>query len=98
MGLGTIQTVIHLVDRWWQLLIPLFINTRNENQLHKPIANLSHLRKSAYYAGIKVLSNLPPSLTIIVNKKEQFKVALKRYLITHTFYFVDEFVIFTNNS
>jgi hypothetical protein len=28
----------------------------------------------------------------------QFKVALKAYLITHSFYSVDEFLMFTNKS
>jgi hypothetical protein len=33
-----------------------------------------------------------------VNKKSQFKVALKRYLNTHSFYSVDEFLMFENDS
>jgi hypothetical protein len=30
------------------------VNTRNKNQLHRPIVNLSCFQKSAYYAGIKI--------------------------------------------
>jgi hypothetical protein len=30
------------------------VNTRNKNQLHRPICNLSCFQKSAYYAGIKI--------------------------------------------
>jgi hypothetical protein len=37
-------------------------------------------------------------LTSLVNKKSQFKVALKRYLNTHSFYYVDEFLMFENDS
>jgi hypothetical protein len=33
-----------------------------------------------------------------VNKKSQFKVALKRYLNTHSFYSVNEFLMFENDS
>jgi hypothetical protein len=33
-------------------------NTRNKNQLHRRIANLSGFQKSAYYAGIKVFNSL----------------------------------------
>jgi hypothetical protein len=73
------------------------VNTRNKNQLHRPIASLSRFQKSAYYAGIKIFNSLPSSLTSLIHKKEQFKVALKGYLITHSFYSVDEFVVFTNN-
>jgi hypothetical protein len=55
-------------------------------------------QKSAYYAGIKIFNSLPSSLTSLVNKKAQFKVALKRYLITHSLYSVDEFLMFTKKS
>jgi hypothetical protein len=51
-------------------------------QLHRPIASLSCFEKSAYYAGIKIFNSLPSNLTSLVNKKAQFKVTLKRYLIT----------------
>jgi hypothetical protein len=50
-------------------------NTRNKNQLHRPIANHSCFQKSAYYAGIKIFNSLPSSLKSLVNKKAQFKVA-----------------------
>jgi hypothetical protein len=73
-------------------------STRNTNQLHRPIASLSCFHKSAYYAGITIFNSLPTSLTSLLNKKEQFKVALKICLITHSLYNVDEFVMFTNNS
>lgn len=33
-----------------------------------------------------------------MNKKAQFKVALKQYLNTHIFYSADEFQMFNNNS
>jgi hypothetical protein len=74
------------------------VNTRNKNELHRPISNLSCVQESAYYAGIKMFNNLPSSDTSLIHKKEQFEVALKRYLITHSFYSVDEFLTFTNNS
>jgi hypothetical protein len=64
-------------------------NTRKNNQLHRPIANLPCFQKSAYYAIIQIFNSLKSSLTSIINKEQQFKVALKTYLITHTFYSVD---------
>jgi hypothetical protein len=73
------------------------VNTRNKNQLHRPIANLPRFQKSACYAGIKIFNSLPSSLTSL-KKKSQFKVALKRYLITESFYSVDELLMFTNKS
>jgi hypothetical protein len=69
-------------------------NRRNKNRLHKPIASLS----GAYCAGIKIFNSLPPSLKTISDKKETFKVALKRYLNAYTFYCVDEFLQFKEDS
>jgi hypothetical protein len=74
------------------------VNTRNKLQLHRPITNLSCFQKSAFYTGIKIFNSLPSSLTSLVNKKSQFKVALKRYLNTHSFYSVDEFLMFENDT
>jgi IS1 family transposase len=62
------------------------VNTRNRGHLHRPSANLSCFKKSAYYAGIKkILNSLPSNLRSLVTKKTQFKVALKRYLNSHSF-------------
>jgi hypothetical protein len=66
-------------------------------QLHRPIAKLSCFQKSAYYAGIKIFNSLPSNLSTLIDKQAQFKVALKKYLITHSFYSVDEFIL-SNNS
>jgi hypothetical protein len=73
------------------------VNTDNKNQLHRPTAKLSCFQKSAHYACIKIFNILPPILTGL-NKKAQFKVALKRCIITHSFYTVDEFLNFTTKS
>jgi hypothetical protein len=43
------------------------VNTRNKNQLHRSIANLSRFQKSTYYASIIIFNNLPSSLTSLVN-------------------------------
>jgi hypothetical protein len=45
----------------------------------------SCFQKNAYYVGIKIFNILPSNLTSLANKKAQFKVALKRYLITHMY-------------
>jgi hypothetical protein len=46
-----------------------------------------------YYAGIKIFSNLPSDLKILMNGKAQFKIGLKRYSNTHSFYSVDEYLL-----
>jgi len=67
------------------------INTRNKQHLHKPIANLSCFQKGASYSGIRIINNLPQSITSLRNEKPQFKAALKYFLYAHSFYSVDEF-------
>jgi hypothetical protein len=72
------------------------INTRNKHHLHRPIANLSCLQKSAFYSSIRIFNSLPYSVTKLKNEKAQFKVALRRYLNAHCFYSVDEFLMCTD--
>jgi hypothetical protein len=74
------------------------VNTRKRDHLHRPIANLSCFQESAYHAGIKIFNNLSSNLRSLTNKKVQFKVALKRYLNTCSFYSVEEFIMFKNYS
>jgi hypothetical protein len=53
---------------------------------------------NTYYSGIKIFNNLPSSLKSLTNEKAEFKVALKRYLNTHSFYSVDKFLLSKNDS
>jgi hypothetical protein len=43
-------------------------------------------------------NNLPPSLKSLMNEKAKFKIALKQYLNTHSFYSVDEFLLLKTES
>jgi hypothetical protein len=74
------------------------VDTRNRDHLHRPTANLSCFQKSTYYAGIKIFNSLPSNLRSLMNKKAQFKVALKRYLNTHPFNSVEEFITIKSDS
>jgi IS1 family transposase len=74
------------------------VNPRNKHHLHRPVANLSCFQKSTYYSGIKIFNNLPSSLKSLMNEKVEFKVALKQYLNTYSFYSVDEFLLSKRNS
>jgi hypothetical protein len=65
------------------ILAPLYIGS----------ADLSYFQKSASYSCIRIFNNLLCSLKCLVNKKMQFKAALKRYLNTHSFSCVDEFLM-----
>jgi hypothetical protein len=50
------------------------INTRNKQHLPRQTANLSWFQKSAFYAGIKIFSNLLLSLTTVKNEEAQFNL------------------------
>lgn len=69
------------------------LNTRSKYH-NRLTANLSYSQKSASYAGIKIFSRLPPSFSSVINRKGYCTVALKRYLYTHSFYLLDNFLIF----
>jgi hypothetical protein len=54
--------------------------TRNNNNLHLPIGNLSKFNKGAYIPGIKVFNHLPQYIKILTNDHKYFKSTLKRFL------------------
>jgi len=68
-------------------------NTKNKHHLHRPNSNLSGFQESTLYAGIKIFTSFSPSLTILKNHKAKFKEALRKYLITPSFYHVDELLV-----
>jgi len=51
-----------------------------------------------YCANIKIFNSLPSNLRSPMNKKAKFKVVLRRYLNTHSFYSVEELLTFKNYS
>jgi hypothetical protein len=67
------------------------LNTRNKMQLHRPVTNLSCFQKGVSYAAVKIFNRLPSSISNLRNDKKQFKSALRRYLMTHCFYSINEF-------
>jgi hypothetical protein len=69
-------------------------NTRHKHCRHKPIAKLSCFQKNKYYAGIKIFSNLPSDLKSLMDEKALIKIVLKWYLNTHSFYSVDEYLLY----
>jgi len=67
------------------------INTRYNQNLHLPSTNLTLVQKGVLYSGSKIYNCLPLSIKAHSNKAKCFKVALKRYLIEHVFYSLDEY-------
>jgi hypothetical protein len=75
------------------------ISTRYRYNLHVPNTNLSKYQKGVYYTGIKLFNNLPPTIKSLNDdiQGNKFKPAQKGYLISHSFYSVEEFTS-TKNS
>jgi hypothetical protein len=65
--------------------------TRNNNNLHLPITDLSKFNKVAYISGIKVFIHLPQYIKALTNDQKCFKSTLKRFLYHHSFYSVNEY-------
>jgi hypothetical protein len=62
------------------------INTRHKHDLHQLSSNLTSYQKGAYYAGIKLFNSLPDSIKCLNHDIKLFKLALKDYLLSHSFY------------
>jgi hypothetical protein len=65
------------------------INTKQKNDLHLPQVSLTMYQKGVYYSGIKIFNGLPKAIKNITSRPKKFKIALKHYLLTHSFYSFD---------
>jgi len=68
------------------------IDTRQWNNLYLPQANLTIYQKGAYYSEIKIFNNLPLEIKNIGGNKKMFKIALKKFLYTYSFYTREEYL------
>jgi len=66
-------------------------NTRHRNDLHLPQTTLAMYKKAVYYLGINVLNGLSRALKDISSKPGKFKIALRKFLETHSFYSLDDY-------
>jgi hypothetical protein len=57
-----------------------------------------HVFKKVHTILASKYSTVYHQVSKVMNKKAQFKVAQRRYLNTHFFYSVDEFLMFLNES
>jgi superoxide dismutase len=67
------------------------IHTRHKHYLHQLSTNLTSYQKRAYYAGMKLFNTLSDSIKSLNHDIKVFKPALKDYLLSHSFYSVEEF-------
>jgi hypothetical protein len=64
--------------------------TRNKNQLYLPIVNLSCFQRGVSYCAM-IFNSLPNSIKNLRNQSVKFKIELRKYLMTHSFYSLTEF-------
>jgi hypothetical protein len=65
--------------------------TRNNNNLHLPVANLSQSNKAPYISCIKVFNHLPQYIKDLTGNQTSFKSTLKMFLYHHSFYSMKEY-------
>ena len=60
-------------------------NTRNNNNLHPALANLTKYNKRPYISGIKVFNHLPQYLKSLVHSPKHFRSSLQMFLLSSFF-------------
>jgi len=65
-------------------------DTRQKNDLHLPQVSLTMYQKGVLYSGIVVFNALPMTIKSISSNPKQFKVTLKNYLLSHSYYSLHE--------
>jgi len=68
------------------------INTRCNTNLHPPLCKLRVFQKGVYFTGIKLYNHLPANLKNLSKEIKLFRPALKRFLSSHSFYSVEEYL------
>ena len=67
------------------------VHTRFKTNLHPPIANLTKFQKGVFYSGIKIINKPPHNIKDLANEIKLFLNALKRFLLTNSFYNSEEY-------
>jgi len=67
------------------------LDTRQRNNLYLPQANFTIYQKRASYSGIKIFNNLPSEIKNVAGNQKKFKIALKKFLYTYSFYTLEEY-------
>jgi hypothetical protein len=72
-------------------------STRYRYNLHVPNTDLSKYQKGVYCSGIKLFSNLLPTIKRLNHNIKKFQPSLKEYLLSHS-YSVEEFTLAKNSQ
>jgi hypothetical protein len=66
-------------------------STRYDNDFHLPSAKLKSFQKGGFYSGIKTYNHLPQTTKELSHDVKQFKLTLKRFIISNSFYSLEEY-------
>ena len=66
-------------------------NTRNNNNLHPALSNLTKFNKGPCISGIKAFNHLPQYLKDLDHNSSAFRSSLKKFFYHHSFYTIDEY-------
>jgi len=61
------------------------------NNFHLHITSLTNYQKRAHYSGIKIFNRLPALIKCVANDIQVFKSALKRFLLSNSFFSIEEY-------
>jgi hypothetical protein len=74
------------------------ISTRQLNNFYQPMTTFTIYQKGILHMGIKIFNSLPQSIKDVSNNARQFENCLKRFLHTHSFYFIEEYFLHKSNA
>jgi len=66
------------------------LDTRQRNNLYLPQANLTIHQKELIIRRIKIFNHLPLEIKNVAGNQKKFKIALKKFLYTYSFYTLEE--------
>jgi hypothetical protein len=66
-------------------------NTKYDSDFHLPSAKLNLCQKGVFYSGIKTYIHLPKTIKKLSHDVKQFRLALKRFIISNSFYSLEEY-------
>jgi hypothetical protein len=67
-------------------------STRYDHNFHLPSAKLKLFLEGFFYSGIKTYNHLPKTIKELSHDLKQFRFALKRFIISNSFYSLDEYL------
>ena len=67
------------------------LDSRQRNNWYLPQANLNIYQKGDYYSGIIFFNNLTSEIKNVAGNQKNFKIALKKFLYTYSFYTLEEY-------